>query len=159
MISPGVFFLFLSFSFFGLLGGKREKCSPKWKMITSVTWHISEKVYAMIMNFGTLVWNDMIFVFLVFFDISIFEAVREVKGQKMAPDDKKVQSVTLRISGTIYHMIVIYNTLVQNDHVSRCFFHFFRILIIWAVSSKMTKIRNQALGIIHHMIFIYGTHV
>ena len=49
---------------------------------------------------------------LFFFDIWIFEAIREVKGQKMAPDDKKVLSVALRISGTIYHTIVIYNTLV-----------------------------------------------
>ena len=49
---------------------------------------------------------------LFFFDIWIFEAIREVKGQKMAPDDKKVLPVALRISGTIYHTIVIYNTLV-----------------------------------------------
>ena len=31
-----------------------------------------------------------------------------VKGQKMTQDDKKNLSVAVDISGTIYHMIVIY---------------------------------------------------
>ena len=50
--------------------------------------------------------------FFFFFDIFIFWAVRGVKGQKMAQDDKKNMSVAVDISGTIYHMIVIYGTLV-----------------------------------------------
>ena len=50
--------------------------------------------------------------FFFFFDIWIFQAVREGKGQKMAPDDKKVLSVALHISETIYHMIVFYGTLM-----------------------------------------------
>ena len=48
----------------------------------------------------------------IFCDIFIFWAVRGVKGQKMAQDDKENLSVAVDISGTIYHMIVIYGTLV-----------------------------------------------
>ena len=51
-------------------------------------------------------------VFFHFFDIFIFQDVRGVKGQKMAQDDKKNLSVAVDISGTIYHMIVIYGILV-----------------------------------------------
>ena len=36
----------------------------------------------------------------------------KVRGQKMAQDDNKIMSVALHISGTIYHMIAIYRTLV-----------------------------------------------
>ena len=36
---------------------------------------------------------------------------------------------SLRISGTIYHMI--FGTHVQNDDISSNFFDFFKILIIW----------------------------
>ena len=42
----------------------------------------------------------------------------------MAQDDKKNLSVAVDISGTIYHMIVIYVTPVQNDDVSSVFFIF-----------------------------------
>ena len=45
---------------------------------------------------------------LSFFNIFIFWAVRGVKGQKMAQDDKNILSVALHISETIYLMIVIY---------------------------------------------------
>ena len=51
----------------------------------------------------------------------------------MAQDDKKILSGALHISGTIYHIIVIYGTLVKNYEISRCFFRFFEILIIWVV--------------------------
>ena len=55
--------------------------------------------------------------FFNFFDIFIFRAVRWVKDPKMAQDDKKnlylkKKKVAVDISGTIYHMIVIYGTLV-----------------------------------------------
>ena len=72
----------------------------------------------------------------------------------------------LSILGTIHHMIIICGTQVQNDHISRCFFMFFKILIFWVIRrvkgqkwSKMTKNSVFALyisGIIHHMILIYG---
>ena len=50
--------------------------------------------------------------FLQFFEIFIFWAVSSVKGQKMAQDDKKILSVALHVSGTMYHMVVIYGTLL-----------------------------------------------
>ena len=48
----------------------------------------------------------------IFFHIFIFWSVSGVKGQKMAKDDEKNLSVVVDIAGTIYHMIVIYGTLV-----------------------------------------------
>ena len=41
----------------------------------------------------------------------------------------KNMSVTLHISGSIHHRIVIFDTHMQNDGISRCFFNFFKILI------------------------------
>ena len=64
------------------------------------------------MIFGALVQNDNISrCFLNFFKIVIFQFVSGVKQQKMAQNDKKL-SFMLRVSGTIYQMIVIYDTLV-----------------------------------------------
>ena len=45
----------------------------------------------------------------------------------------------LHISATIHHMIVINSTLVENDDISRCFFHFFEILIFWVSGLKGKK--------------------
>ena len=50
-------------------------------------------------------------VFKFFFDIFIFRAVRWVKGKKWPKMTKRV-CVAVDISGTIYHMIVNYGTLV-----------------------------------------------
>ena len=66
----------------------------------------------MVMIFGTPVYNDDISrCYFHFFDIFIFWAVRGVKGQEIAKNDKKNLSVAVKISGTIYQMIVIYGTL------------------------------------------------
>ena len=59
--------------------------------------------------------------FLKFFPNLIFSVNIRVKGEKMAQNDKKFMSVTLHISGSIHHMIVIFGTHVQNDNVSRYF--------------------------------------
>ena len=91
----------------------------------------------------------------------------------MAQDDKKKLSGPLHISGTMYHMIVIYGTLMQNDDISRFLFHFFKIWILWVVRGrgvkgqkmkKWSKMRKNSTllhisGIIHYMIFIYVTHI
>ena len=42
IISPGIFFQFFKFCFFGILRGKRAKNSPKWQIILSVVLDISE---------------------------------------------------------------------------------------------------------------------
>ena len=44
----------------------------------------------------------------------------------------KIMSVVFHISGTI-HMIVIYGTKVQNDDISRRFFHIFKTSFFWVV--------------------------
>ena len=63
----------------------------------------------------------------------------------MAQNEKKILFVTLHISGTIHHMIVIYGTQVQNDNISRGFFCFFENLIFWvAMEAKRQKmIQNE----------------
>ena len=51
----------------------------------------------------------------------------------MAQYDKKKLFDALHISGTIYHVIVLYGTFVLNHNISRFFFNFFKILILWVV--------------------------
>ena len=75
----------------------------------------------------------------------------------------------VHISGTIYHMIVIYGGNVLNDNISRCFFLFRNFDFpgcqgaeeakngpkwqkFWFVSSFISRT-------IYHMIFIYVTDV
>ena len=57
----------------------------------------------------------------------------------MAQDDKKILSGALHVSGTMYHMIVIYGTLLQNDDISRFLFHFFKIRILRVVRGRGVK--------------------
>ena len=57
----------------------------------------------------------------------------------MAQDDKKILSGALHVSGTMYHMIVIYGTLLQNDDISRFLFLFFKIWILWVVRGRGVK--------------------
>ena len=49
------------------------------------------------------------------------------------------QSVTHHISVTVHHVIIIFGTLVKNDDVSRCFFHFCQISIFQAVRGVKGK--------------------
>ena len=52
-------------------------------------------------------------------------------------------SVAHQISGTIYHLIVIFGTYISNDGISRCFFHFLKILMYWAVRGVKGQIIVQ----------------
>ena len=52
IISPGVFFIFAKFWFFGLLGCKRSKNGPKWQKILSVVLRISGTIHHMIVIYG-----------------------------------------------------------------------------------------------------------
>ena len=67
------------------------------------------------MIFGTLdemmISPGIFFMFSIFFYIFIFWLLG-AKGQKMAQEHKKTLSVAVDISGTLYHMIVIYGTLL-----------------------------------------------
>ena len=65
--------------------------------------------------------------------------VRGVKGQKNGPKWQKILCVALNISGTIHHMIVIYGTHLWTDNISKAFFHFFKILIFWAMGGKRAE--------------------
>ena len=60
IISAGAFFIFSKFSYFGLLGGKKAKNSPKWQKILSVMLDILGTIYHMIVIYGTHVQDDNI---------------------------------------------------------------------------------------------------
>ena len=108
-----------------------------------IAFHISGTIHHVIFIYGTHVQNNTISrSFFQYFKILIFRIVSGVKGQKMTQNEKKL-SAALHISRTIRRMIVIYGTHVQNDNISRCFLHFFKILILQFVSGikgqKMTQ--------------------
>ena len=50
--------------------------------------------------------------FLIYSNILIFWVASRIKGQKMTKKKKKRSSVSLGISGTAPHMIVVFGTLV-----------------------------------------------
>ena len=88
----------------------------------------------------------------------------------MIQDDKKILPVALHISRAIYHMIVIYGILVQNDDISRGFFSFLKKFWYSGLLGgerpkngpkweKTLSVMLNISGIIYHMIFIYGNHV
>ena len=78
--------------------------------------------------------------FFSFFQNFDFSGCLGGKRAKNGPKWQKILSVTLGISGTIYHMIVIFGTPVWNDNISRQLF-FFKILIFWVVrGAKEQKI-------------------
>ena len=62
--------------------------------------------------------------FLFFFSISIFLAVKGVKGQKIAQNEKITITFVTRRHSTGTVMIMIFGALVQNDDISRHFFIF-----------------------------------
>ena len=70
--------------------------------------------------------------FFHFFKILILWVVKGgagVNGQKMVQNEKKLCHAPYLMNHI--HMILIYGTHVENDNISRMFFHFFKILIFW----------------------------
>ena len=58
-----------------------------------------------------------------------------VKGKKLAQNKKIITSVTDHMSATVRHLIIFFDTLLQND-ICRWFFfffHFFEVFIFRAV--------------------------
>ena len=53
------------------------------------------------------------------------------KRAKNGPKWTIITSATHRISGTVHHMIVIFGTHILNADVSRCFFSFFFLILIF----------------------------
>ena len=77
------FFHFSKFWFFGLLGGKRAKNSPKWQKVCLLC-SISQERYIIWSSFAVHKCKMIVSVgtFFYFFKILIFWVVRRVKGQK-----------------------------------------------------------------------------
>ena len=84
------FFIFSKLWFFGLLGDKRAKNSPKWQKILLCS--ISQETYIVWSSFVVCKFKIIISsgVFFHFFKILIFQVVRRVEGQKMAQNEKKL---------------------------------------------------------------------
>ena len=73
-------------------------------------------------------------IFFIFFKILIFGIIRGKRGGKRAKNGSRwenILSVSLHISGTIHHMIVIFDAHVKNDDISSIFFHFSKFWILW----------------------------
>ena len=83
-------------------------------------------------------------------------------------------SVAHHISGTLYHLIMIFGTRVKWWYPAGVFFHFLKILIFWAVRGGGTwgkraknglKLQQNLSGVLHisgtmhHMTVICGTFV
>ena len=76
----------------------------------------------------------------IFFKILIFGIISG--GGKRAKNGPKWQnflSVSLRISGTVHHMIVIFGAHVLNDDVSRKFFHFSKFWFLQFLVGERAK--------------------
>ena len=114
MMPPGVFFIFLKFSFFGLLGVWKGKKLPKMKSNNCI--HHTPYLK------NSIVYNH-------FFKTLILWVVKgSVKGQKMVQNEKKI-CLLCSISQESYIIWFLFMGLVWNDDVYRSFFHFFKILI------------------------------
>ena len=87
----------------------------------------------------------------------------------MAQDDKKNLSDAVDISGTIYHMIVIYGALVSNDDISRGFCSFFQNFDSLCCqegqrAKKWPKMTKKIVSLciswtVPYMIVVFGTDV
>ena len=78
-----------------------------------------------------------------------------------------ITSVMHHISVTVWHMIMIFGTLLSNGNICGCFSLFFFILFFWVVrgvkgqkitqNGKTLSVTVHISGIIHHMLVLYGT--
>ena len=134
MISPGVFLIVLNFSFFGLLEGKREKYSPKWKLSHAlpqeqyILWSwILPHLCKMMISPGFFV------VFLVF---GFSRLLGREKGKKWPRVTKKFCLLHV-ISQEPY--IIWLSFMVHLCKMMMSPGVFFTILIPWAVRSKTRK--------------------
>ena len=106
--------------------------------------------------------------FFSFFQNFDFSGCLGGKRAKNGPKWQKILSVTFGISGTIYHMIVIFGTPVWNDNISRQFF-FQNFDVLGCKRGKRAKngpkwqkimcVLLHISGTIQHMSVIYGIHL
>ena len=78
-------------------------------------------------------WYLQVFFFSVFFSVFIFQAVRGVKGQKIAQNDKKFCLVHFISQGPYIIWLSFMVHLCKMMISPGAFFHFFKILIFWVV--------------------------
>ena len=136
IIFPGFSFIFPNFWFFGLLVGSKGKNDKKLCHLCSISqesfiiwsWLVVHKLNMMI-SLG---------VFFIFSKPWFFSLLGGSKGKKWLKTTKTL-SVVPYISGTIHHMIVIFGAHVWNDDISRCCFHFFKILVFHVVMGVKGK--------------------
>ena len=155
MISADFLVIFSKFWSSGLLGCKREKnsvCPASYlRNQTSYDYHL------------WYIWAKWWYLQALFHIFKFwFSGLLGVKGQKLVQNEKKL-SLVLNISGAIHYMIIICGTQVQNENISIGFLFLSKV---WFKGQKLSKIKNKLCplwfymsGTIHHMIFIYGTHV
>ena len=70
--------------------------------------------------------------FFHFFEIFVFQAVRGVKGKNGPRWQKNYVWCTSYLRNDILYYCYLWYTCVKDD-ISRYFFHFFKILILWVV--------------------------
>ena len=110
------FFSMLKFWFSRLSRGWKGKKWPKiLKISICCTLHFRNHISYDLRLWYTCMYKRIISpgIFFIFFKILVFGTIRgEIKGQKMAQNDKKIVFFSLRVSGTIHHMIVIFGAHV-----------------------------------------------
>ena len=132
---------------------------------SSVAHNISRTVHHLIIIVGTRVKWWYLQVFFWFFEILM------KNNSYMCHVPYLRKSIAVYISGTIYHVIVIYGTLVYYDYICRVFGSLAG-LGGWGggggtKGQKMVKIQNEKEICLwcsisqesYHMIFIYDTYV
>ena len=137
----------------------------------SVTHHILRKCTSSDHNnfWCTYVNDDISSCFFLFFKILIFWAVRGVKWQEIAQNEKQ----QLHLYVMHHHQIIIFCTHMYNDNISRLFFHFFQNFYFsgcqrgkraknspkWETTITSVSVTHHISGTIHHLIIIFGTHM
>ena len=106
---------------------------PKNDKNVSVTLHVSGSIHQMIVIFSTQVCRmktspDSLFHFLKILILRVVGGGGGSKRAKLAQNDKKL-SVSIRILGTIPHMIVVFDTDGKMIISLAFFFYFFKILL------------------------------
>ena len=124
----------------GWQGKKWPKMKKKFFL-----WHVLfQELY--------IIWSSFKYLqafFSFFWKILILEIIREggtgeggrgggVKEQNLAQNYKKC-CVSLRISGTVHHMIIIFGTHTQNDDISNNLFLFLKFWFLEFLGGKRAK--------------------
>ena len=149
IISLGVFFNFQILIFQVVRGTERAKNDPKWqKRFLSVPPYISGTIYHMIFIYGTHACIKGLclqaFFTFFFFKILILRIIRVEVGGKRAkngPEWQKILSVSLCISWTVHHMIVILVHMCKTIIFPANFFIF--SIFIFGVFTPCKRAKND----------------